>query len=164
MDYKELNLKSGDLLTATHMAHIEEGIDTVTAEVVKLKTAKIVLRNDTTDNWVEVEETAILLKGEPAIEFATDGVTKMKIGDGVTPWKDLPYFSSSSSSSDEDNDEPADITELTSRVTTLEETVTGFDIRIQNAESGVNAAVITADKTTADVEIFKTEVNTSLEE
>ena len=51
MDYKEPNLKSGDLLTAAHMAHIEEGIDTVTAEVAKLKKAKIVLRNDTTDNW-----------------------------------------------------------------------------------------------------------------
>lgn len=164
MDYQELNLQSGDLLTAAHMAHIEEGIDTVTAEVAKLKTAKIVLRNDTTDNWVEVEETVILLKGEPAIEFTADGATKMKIGDGVTAWKDLPYFSSGSGSSSGDSDEPADTTELTSRVTTLEETVTGFDTRIQNAESGVTAAVITADETAAEVETFKTEVNTSLEE
>lgn len=37
MDYQELNLKSGDLLTANHMAHIEKGIDDVTAEVDKLK-------------------------------------------------------------------------------------------------------------------------------
>lgn len=125
-----------------------------------MKTVKIVLRNDITDNWVKVEETVILLKGEPAIEFTTDGAIKMKIGDGVTPWKDLPYFSSGSSSSDE----PADTTELASRVTTLEETVTGFDTRIQNTESGVNAAVTTADQTAADVETFKTEVNTSLEE
>ena len=92
MDYKELNLKSGDLLTAAHMAHIEEGIDTVTAEVAKLKTAKIILRNDITDNWVEVEETAILLKGEPAIEFTADGLTKMKIGDGVSTWRELAYI------------------------------------------------------------------------
>ena len=158
MDYKELNLKSGDLLTT---AHIEEGIDVVTAEAAKLKTAKIVLRNDTTDNWIEVEETVILLKGEPAIEFTADGATKMKIGDGVTPWKDLPYFSSSSSSSSEDSN---NTTELASRITNLEETVTGFDTRIQNAESGVNAAVTTADETAAGVETFKTEVNASLEE
>lgn len=161
MDYKEPNLKSGDLLTAAHMAHIEEGIDTVTAEVAKLKKAKIVLRNDITDNWVQVEEAIILLKGEPAIEFTADGATKMKIGDGVTPWKDLPYFSSGSSSSSEDSN---NTTELTSRITNLEETVTGFDTRIQNAESGVNAAVTTADETAAGVETFKTEVNASLEE
>lgn len=37
MDYKELNLKKGDLLTADHMAHIEQGIDFVTAEASKLK-------------------------------------------------------------------------------------------------------------------------------
>ena len=37
MDYKELNLKRGDLLTAEHMAHIEQGIDFVTAEASKLK-------------------------------------------------------------------------------------------------------------------------------
>ena len=161
MDYKEPNLKSGDLLTAAHMAHIEEGIDTITDEVAKLKKAKIVLRNDITDNWVQVEEAVILLKGEPAIEFTADGATKMKIGDGATPWKDLPYFSSGSSSSSEDSN---NTTELTSRITNLEETVTGFDTRIQNAESGVNAAVTTADETAAGVETFKTEVNTSLEE
>ena len=93
MDYKELNLKKGDLLTAAHVAHIEEGIDTVTAEVAKIKTMKIVLRNDNSENWAEVEESTILLKGEPAIEFTADGETKLKIGDGVNVWKDLPYIS-----------------------------------------------------------------------
>lgn len=93
MDYKELNLKKGDLLTAEHVAHIEEGIDTMTAEVAKIKTMKIVLRNDNTENWAEVEESTILLKGEPAIEFTADGETKLKIGDGVNVWKDLPYIS-----------------------------------------------------------------------
>ena len=57
MDYKELNLKKGDILKASDLAHIEEGIDTVTAEVAKMKVAKIVLRNDVTDEWVEVEDT-----------------------------------------------------------------------------------------------------------
>lgn len=157
MDYKELNLKNGDLLTAAHMAHIEEGIDTVTSEVAKLKTMKIVLRNDTTDNWTEVEETVVLLKGEPAIEFLSDGSTKMKIGDGVTAWKDLPYFYNGS------NGGSGDSSELEPRVATLEELVGGFDTRIQNAESGVTAAVSASEANTALVEEFKAEVTTSLE-
>ena len=90
MDYKELNLKKGDLLTA---AHIEEGINTVTAEVAKMKITKIILRNDITQEWEEVSDTVILLKGEPAIEFTPDGLTKIKIGDGTKTWKDLPYIS-----------------------------------------------------------------------
>ena len=159
MDYKELNLKNGDLLTAAHMAHIEEGIDIVTSEVAKLKTMKIVLRNDTTDNWTEVEETVVLLKGEPAIEFLSDGSTKMKIGDGITPWKDLPYFYNGSNSGGS-----GELGELEPRVATLEELVGGFDTRIQNAESGVAAAVSASEANTALVEEFKAEVVASLEE
>ena len=159
MDYKELNLKNGDLLTAAHMAHIEEGIDIVTSEVAKLKTMKIVLRNDTTDNWTEVEETVVLLKGEPAIEFLSDGSTKMKIGDGITPWKDLPYFYNGSNSGGS-----GELGELEPRVATLEELVGGFDTRIQNAESGVAAAVSASEANTALVEEFKAEVTASLEE
>lgn len=93
MDYQELNLKKGDLLTAAHMAHIEEGIDSVTAEVAKMKAAKIILRNDNTNNWVEVEDSIVLLKGEPAIEFTEDGLTKIKIGDGKSTWRELAYVS-----------------------------------------------------------------------
>lgn len=52
---------------------------------------RFVLRADTNSNWSAVENTAILLKGEPAFEFFTDGTTKMKVGDGETAWKDLPY-------------------------------------------------------------------------
>jgi len=52
--------------------------------------ANLVMRNDTTENWSAVEETAVLLKGEIGVEFAEDA-TKVKVGDGVTPWKDLPY-------------------------------------------------------------------------
>lgn len=92
MDYEELNLQKDQILTAEHMAHIEKGIDTVTAEVAKMKKAKIVLRNDVTQEWVEVEDTVVLLQGEPAIEFTPDGLTKMKIGDGVSTWRELAYI------------------------------------------------------------------------
>lgn len=138
-------------------------------DVLNRKIVKIVLRNDTTDNWVEVEETAILLKGEPAIEFCDDGSTKIKIGDGITVWKDLPYFSTSNNSDvivpepiPPSNDTIPE--ELEERIVLLEETVSGFDTRILNTESSVDAAVIATEENTASIEAFKTEVSSSLEE
>ena len=50
----------------------------------------IVLRNDTSANW-QAHSDQILLKGEIGIEFLPIGEKKFKIGDGVTPWKQLPY-------------------------------------------------------------------------
>ena len=49
-------------------------------------TTRIVTRNDTSANWQE--KNPILLKGEQGI--ATD-LNKVKFGDGVTAWNDLPY-------------------------------------------------------------------------
>jgi hypothetical protein len=158
MDYKELNLKKGDILKASDLAHIEEGIDTVTAEVAKMKTAKIVLRNDTTENWVT--ENTILLKGEPAIEFDENNIAKVKIGDGVTPWQELPYLVTETTSEEEGGEVPADIEE---RMTTLEETVGGFDIRIKNSESGVIAAVTTSEEALAKVEELRAEMAANTE-
>lgn len=61
----------------------------------ELKT-RIILRNDSTANWT-ANETTVLLKGEVGIEFNPNATTAgkkilMKIGDGITAWKDLPYF------------------------------------------------------------------------
>lgn len=63
---------------------------------------RIILRNDSQNNWNAVAEEVILLKGEVGIEFIPDYPTtenpnvdykpKIKIGDGVHAWKDLPYF------------------------------------------------------------------------
>ena len=44
-----------------------------------------------TEKWESVNP--ILRQGEPGIEFTVDNKTKMKIGDGVTPWNSLAYFS-----------------------------------------------------------------------
>lgn len=52
---------------------------------------RIIVRNDSTQNW-EANESTVLLKGEVGIEFTSDGKTKQKIGDGVKPWSELPYF------------------------------------------------------------------------
>ena len=52
---------------------------------------RIVLRNDSTANWLSGKDQ-VLLKGEVGIEFLVDGKVKMKVGDGVTTWENLPYF------------------------------------------------------------------------
>ena len=59
--------------------------------MAELKT-KIIIRNDSSDKWESVKDTAVLLKGEIGIEFLADGKTKTKIGDGVKTWAELPYF------------------------------------------------------------------------
>lgn len=52
---------------------------------------RIVLRNDSTANWL-ANSTQILLKGEVGIEFLENGKVKMKVGDSVHTWAELPYF------------------------------------------------------------------------
>ena len=52
---------------------------------------RIVIRNDSTTNWL-TNESAVLLKGEVGIEFLADGKVKMKVGDGKKTWSQLDYF------------------------------------------------------------------------
>lgn len=52
---------------------------------------RIILRNDSTANWL-TNENVVLLKGEVGIEFLADGKVKMKIGDGTKTWAELSYF------------------------------------------------------------------------
>lgn len=54
----------------------------------KTMNLRILLRNDTAENWVLANP--ILGKGEMGIEIDTH---KFKIGDGITPWNLLPYSS-----------------------------------------------------------------------
>lgn len=51
---------------------------------------KIQLKTDTIANWT-LNENALLLNGEAAVVQFEDGTSKIKIGDGVTPFKDLLY-------------------------------------------------------------------------
>lgn len=119
-----------------------------------MKIAKIILRNDTTSNWNAVSDTVILMRGEIGVEFPDEGgAPKLKMGDGINVWNNLPYIKIEGTT---------DTSELNKRVTVLEETVGGFDIRIQNTESGVTAAVSASEATAASVEQFKEEVNTTL--
>ena len=50
--------------------------------------SRIILRNDTSANW-DANSSVVLLKGEVGIEFLESGGTKIKVGDGVTPWSNL---------------------------------------------------------------------------
>ena len=52
---------------------------------------RIVLRNDSTANWL-ANDSQVLLKGEVGIEFLESGSPKIKIGDGIKAWSELPYF------------------------------------------------------------------------
>ena len=113
------------------------------------KVMKIVLRNDTSAAWAEVGDTVILLQGEMGAEFPEDGgEPKLKLGDGKTVWNELPYLKT------ENNSEQFE---------TLLATVNGFDIRIQNTESGVAAAVTASEQAVQNVEEFKTLTNAALE-
>lgn len=63
------------------------------------KKTRIILRNDSTNAWTAVAESAILYKGEIGIEFDPSAEAahkvRMKIGDGKTAWGALDYFGES---------------------------------------------------------------------
>lgn len=52
---------------------------------------RIILRNDSSANWL-ANESQVLLEGEVGIEFLANGKAKMKVGDGTKTWAELPYF------------------------------------------------------------------------
>ena len=56
----------------------------------KILKTRILLRNDETANWLKNQNT-ILGQGEAGVEFLANGKTKIKIGDGVKKWSELPY-------------------------------------------------------------------------
>lgn len=56
----------------------------------KILKTRILLRNDETANWLNNQDT-VLKKGEAGVEFLANGKTKIKIGDGVKKWSELPY-------------------------------------------------------------------------
>lgn len=131
----------------------------------KVKAAKIILRNDVTQQWEIVKNTVILSKGEPAIEFTPEGPVKIKIGDGEHVWGDLPYINLKSN---EDAPIPDNLQEQLTELTNL---VSGFDSRIYNAEADVGAAVLTTEILTEEVNklreemvVFSETQNTTLNE
>jgi hypothetical protein len=69
-------------------------------KMAEIKT-RIILRNDTAKNWSEEDakltEGLVLYKGEIGVEFnpsaeSLNKQTRIKIGDGITRWSELPYI------------------------------------------------------------------------
>lgn len=56
----------------------------------KSMTTKIILVNKTTAEWAT--ESTVITKGLPVVEFTDGGKTKMKVGDGVNTFANLPYI------------------------------------------------------------------------
>ena len=54
--------------------------------------AKFIQRHDSSENW-KANEDVVLHKGEIGIEFI-ENKAKMKVGDGLSSWKDLAYVTS----------------------------------------------------------------------
>jgi hypothetical protein len=55
-------------------------------------TARLSIRRGSKDSWES--ENTVLLEGEPGWDFDT---RRLKIGDGVTPWNDLAFYSTGDS-------------------------------------------------------------------
>lgn len=60
----------------------------------KIFNVRFQLRNNTEAEW-QNKLDFIPLKGEPCVTNDGDNKGRIKIGDGVTTWKDLPYITSS---------------------------------------------------------------------
>ena len=58
---------------------------------------KIIMRWNSAEGWASLKsEDTILSKGEIGLEYISNtSIPKMKIGDGISPWKNLPYFETS---------------------------------------------------------------------
>lgn len=72
---------------------------------------RIILRNDTSENWEKVSDSAILLAGEIGIEFTKDKKAIIKVGDGKKVWKELPYISGN----------PSDLQAILKQIEAIEE-------------------------------------------
>ena len=108
--------------------------------------ARFVLRKDSLENWQT--KNPVLLEGEPS--YVTDGEDnkKIKIGDGVTPWNDLPYFSSGAIN-DQTYATKEELKNVTSKTNTL-------DKRVTNLEQGIIAMPFETDDSVAYQKIVPT--------
>jgi hypothetical protein len=96
---------------------------------------RIVLRNDSTANWL-AHEGEVLLKGEVGFEFLADGQVKMKIGDGFKAWYELPYFADGDASALE-----VAVRELAAKHAEEISALQGKDVEIEEAVSAITTTI-----------------------
>ena len=119
--------------------------------MAETKTFRIILRNDSTENWSIVGEANVLFKGEVGIEFLADGTAKMKVGDGTSVWNDLPYVSNGEAGIDAEQLEAIYVA-LATNAAAIEE--------LKNSDSGASSETVAAlqeqvNTNTADIEVLK---------
>ena len=122
---------------------------------MELKT-RIVLRNDSTANWL-ANESQVLLKGEVGIEFLPDGKAKMKVGDGTKTWAQLDYFGDDSLTGDNLSVEVAD---GVISIKGFKEAVTGAQL-IKGADGTLSwqSPDTTTEGLAATIEVLKSDVS-----
>lgn len=89
---------------------------------------RIVMRNDTLANWEAVKDRVVLLKGEFGVAFDTNGVAKVKIGDGISTWGELDWHAGGTAVFE--NITEADIQALIADVEALESGMTALSERV----------------------------------
>lgn len=100
----------------------------------KTKIFRIILRNDSTEKWMAVGDTTVLLKGEMGVEFLVDGTAKLKIGDGISTWNNLSYIDEEKIDKkqlekiyESINKNKTDIQEISQRTSTVENSLDRVD-------------------------------------
>lgn len=118
----------------------------------KTLVTRIVLRNDSLANW-EANSSVVLLKGEAGVAFDTNGIPKLKIGDGMKTWSELSWYGDDNSKPDYVTSEAiealqAEIAELSNRFgKPADETgtgATGIYKELADIISGTEAKIETA--------------------
>ena len=105
---------------------------------------RIVLRNDSTANWL-ADKDQVLLKGEVGIEFLANGKVKMKIGNGTSTWEQLPYFGG-----DECRVTEVEVAKGANHIAAI--TTAVADVTLNKGDIAiVKEAIISADKLTSGV-------------
>lgn len=61
--------------------------------IIEKRFPRISMRQDITENWKKSD--LVLNKGELGIEYADNNIIKIKTGNGIDVWNNLPYLASS---------------------------------------------------------------------
>lgn len=130
---------------------------------------KIIFRQDTRSNWESVNP--VLSVGEPGIEIdasTTPASIRLKIGDGQSSWKDLPYNATDllvfqeklNNISKEVETLTPEINTLSSKLTSLEGTVTGIESDVSGIEEKNSQQDSSIAENTKQIDLVSDRLNT----
>ena len=102
---------------------------------------------DTTANWERVNP--ILINGEIGIEKCSNGENKIKVGDGMTAWKNLKYISKSVN--EIENEIQTAETGLQNQIDNIENEIKTTETGLQNQIDNIVITASGSDDVTAEV-------------